>query len=83
MSTNRTLGSHYQIGRILGSGNFGAIHVGRNNQTHEYIAIKLEQILTRTPQLALEYRFYNLLGKTDGFPHIQFYGQTGSHNALV
>ncbi|CAF0884910.1 unnamed protein product [Rotaria sp. Silwood1] len=83
MTTNRSLNSHYQIGRRLGSGNFGEIHLGRNNETHEYVAIKLEQILTRTPQLAYEYRFYKILGKCDGIPYVQFYGQTGSHNALV
>ncbi|CAF1522089.1 unnamed protein product [Rotaria magnacalcarata] len=83
MTTNRTLGSHYQVGRRLGAGNFGEIHLGRNNETQEHVAIKLEQILTRTPQLAYEYRFYKLLGKYDGIPRIQFYGQTGSYNALV
>ncbi|CAF1166625.1 unnamed protein product [Adineta steineri] len=83
MTTNRSLNSHYQIGRLLGSGNFGEIHLGRNNETHEYVAIKLEQILTRTPQLAYEYRFYKLLGKFHGVPNVYFYGQTGSYNALV
>ncbi|CAF1027293.1 unnamed protein product [Adineta ricciae] len=83
MTTNRPLASHYQIGRLLGSGNFGEIHLGRNNETHEYVAIKLEQIITRTPQLAYEYRFYKSLGKHHGIPEVQFYGQTSSHNALV
>lgn len=82
-TTATTLGSHYQIGRLLGSGNFGEIHLGRNNATHEHVAIKLEQTSTRTPQLAHEYRFYSLLGKHDGIPQVQFYGLTGSHNALV
>ena len=78
-----TLGSQYQIGRLLGSGNFGEIHLGRNNTTHEHVAIKLEPITTRTPQLAHEYRFYTMLGKYEGIPLIQYYGQTSSHNALV
>ena len=78
-----TLGSHYQIGRILGSGNFGEIHLGRNIDTHEHVAIKLEQTSTCTPQLTHEYRFYSILGKHDGIPRIYFYGQTGSCNALV
>ncbi|CAF1042945.1 unnamed protein product [Rotaria sordida] len=83
MTTNRSLNSRYQIGRRLGSGNFGEIYLGRNNETHEYVAIKLEQILTRTPQLAYEYRFYKILGKYDGIPYIQFYGQIGSYNGLA
>ncbi|CAF0936640.1 unnamed protein product [Adineta ricciae] len=83
LSTTTTLGSHYQIGRILGSGNFGEIHLGRNTETHEHVAIKLEQTSTRTPQLAHEYRFYSMLGKHDGVPQVQFYGQAGPCNALV
>jgi casein kinase 1 gamma len=83
ITTTTTLGSHYQIGRVLGSGNFGEIHLGRNTETHEHVAIKLEQTSTRTPQLAHEYRFYSMLGKHDGIPQIHFYGQAGSCNALV
>lgn len=82
-STVATLGSHYQIGRILGSGNFGEIHLGRNTETHEHVAIKLEQTSTRTPQLSHEYRFYSMLGKHDGIPQVHFYGQTGPYNALA
>jgi len=81
--TSNQLASHYQIGRLLGSGNFGEIHIGRNHITHEHVAIKLEQISTRTPQLSHEYRFYSMLGKHDGVPQVQFYGQTTTHNALV
>jgi serine/threonine protein kinase len=83
MTTNRSLDSHYQIGRLLGSGNFGKVHLGRNNATHEHVAIKLEQVPTRTPQLAYEYRFYKVLGKQDGVPNVQFYGQTNGYNGLV
>lgn len=82
-SNANQLASHYQIGRLLGSGNFGEIHIGRNHSTHEHVAIKLEQISTRTPQLVHEYRFYSMLGKHDGIPQVQFFGQTSTHNALV
>ncbi|CAF1260520.1 unnamed protein product [Rotaria magnacalcarata] len=83
LRSTTTLGSHYQIGRILGSGNFGEIHLGRNTETHEHVAIKLEQTSTRTPQLSHEYRFYSMLGKHDGVPLVHFYGQAGPCNALV
>ncbi|CAF1262819.1 unnamed protein product, partial [Didymodactylos carnosus] len=81
--TTTTLGSQYQIGRVLGSGNFGEIHLGRNTESHEHVAIKLEQSSTRTPQLAHEYRFYNILGKLEGIPAVYYYGQAGPCNALV
>lgn len=35
---------------------------GKNLYNSEHVAIKLEQMKTKAPQLHLEYRFYKLLG---------------------
>lgn len=37
---------------------------GKNLYTGEHVAIKLEQMKTKSPQLHLEYRFYKLLGSS-------------------
>jgi len=70
------IGSIYRVGKKIGAGNFGelrlgnnvaifieyfSILIGRNLNTNECIAIKLEQMKCRTPQLALEYRYYHKL----------------------
>ena len=36
MTANCSLGLQYQSGRLLGSDNFGDIHLDRNNETREY-----------------------------------------------
>lgn len=35
---------------------------GKNVYTGEHVAIKMEQMKSKAPQLHLEYRFYKLLG---------------------
>ncbi|RNE97904.1 casein kinase, partial [Trypanosoma conorhini] len=59
---------------------------GTNIQTGEPVAIKLEQVKTRHPQLAFEARFYRILnagGGVVGIPNILFYGVEGEFNVMV
>lgn len=37
-------------------------NLGKNLYNNEHVAIKLEPMKTKAPQLHLEYRFYKLLG---------------------
>lgn len=52
---------------------FLLLFLGKNLYTGEHVAIKLEQMKTKAPQLHLEYRFYKILGSSS---MITFY--TGS-----
>lgn len=38
------------------------LFLGKNLYNNEHVAIKLEPMKTKAPQLHLEYRFYKLLG---------------------
>jgi hypothetical protein len=37
-------------------------HAGKNLYNNEHVAIKMEPMKSKAPQLHLEYRFYKLLG---------------------
>jgi casein kinase 1, gamma len=77
------VGNNFRVGKKIGSGNFGELRLGKNLYTSEHVAIKLEAIKSRAPQLHLEYRFYRLLGQTEGVPSVYYFGPCSKYNALV
>lgn len=77
------VGGRFFLGRKIGSGSFGDIYLGTNIQTKEEVAIKLENVKSRHPQLAYEYKLYRLLQNRVGIPNVRWFGQEGDYNVLV
>ncbi|XP_046839332.1 casein kinase I-like [Xenia sp. Carnegie-2017] len=83
-SSNMTMvGPNFRVGKKIGCGNFGELRLGRNLYNNEHVAIKLEPMKSRAPQLHLEYRFYKVLGNADGIPQVHYFGPCTKYNALV
>ena len=55
------VGRKYRLGRKIGSGSFGDIYLGTNMTTGEEVAIKLESVKTKHPQLLYESKIYRIL----------------------
>lgn len=83
MSGELRVGSKYRLGRKLGSGSFGEIHLGTSLSTGEEVAIKLECRKTKHPQLHIEAKFYKILHGGIGIPQIKWVGQDCDYNVLV
>ncbi|XP_060521703.1 casein kinase I-like isoform X2 [Cylas formicarius] len=73
-----------RVGKKIGNGNFGELRLGKNLYNNEHVAIKLEPLKSRAPQLHLEYRFYKMLGQQEGIPKVFHLGTCGGrYNAMV
>lgn len=77
------VGNKYKLGRKIGSGSFGEIYLGTNDQTNEEVAIKLENAKTKHPQLLYESMLYRVLQAGTGIPNIRWFGVEGDYNVLV
>ncbi|XP_045106506.1 casein kinase I-like isoform X2 [Portunus trituberculatus] len=79
------VGPNFRVGKKIGCGNFGELRLGKNLYNNEHVAIKLEPIKAKAPQLHLEYRFYRMLDAVgvEGIPRIYYFGVCGKYNALV
>ena len=62
------VGAKFRLGRKIGSGSFGDIYVGTNTTNKEEVAIKLECVKAKHPQLHIEARFYKMMQTGVGIP---------------
>ena len=51
------VGPNFRVGKKIGCGNFGELRLGKNLYNNEHVAIKLEPMKSKAPQLHLEYRY--------------------------
>uniref|UniRef100_A0A6Q2YRS9 non-specific serine/threonine protein kinase n=1 Tax=Esox lucius TaxID=8010 RepID=A0A6Q2YRS9_ESOLU len=77
------VGNKYRLGRKIGSGSFGDIYLGANIATGEEVAIKLECVKTKHPQLHIESKFYKMMQGGVGIPTIKWCGAEGDYNVMV
>ena len=67
----------------LGSGAFGEIYYGTQQGEDKEVAIKLEQIKSKHPQLFYESKIYMTLKGGIGIPTIYWCGTQGNYNILI
>jgi len=78
-----TINNRYRLGRKIGSGSFGDIYLATNIVSGEEVAVKLESVKTKHPQLLYESKLYRLLAGGIGIPNVRWFGVEGEFNILV
>ncbi|OPJ79550.1 casein kinase I isoform A [Patagioenas fasciata monilis] len=77
------VGNRYRLGRKIGSGSFGDIYLGTDIAAGEEVAIKLECVKTKHPQLHIESKIYKMMQGGVGIPTIKWCGAEGDYNVMV
>ncbi|KAI5510971.1 protein kinase protein [Trichomonas vaginalis G3] len=77
------VGNFYRLLRHIGGGSFGEIYAGEDTRSNKKVAIKLEPAKTKSPQLEIEYRIYNIFAGGNNVPEIFYYGREQNYNVLV
>ncbi|CAA0832187.1 casein kinase I [Striga hermonthica] len=80
---DHVVGGKYKLGRKIGGGSFGELFLGVNIQNGEEVAIKLESVKTKHPQLHYESKIYMLLQGGTGVPNLKWFGVEGEYNVMV
>ncbi|XP_058197155.1 casein kinase 1-like protein 10 isoform X6 [Rhododendron vialii] len=80
---DHVIGGKFKLGRKIGSGSFGELYLGVNVQTGEEVAIKLESVKTKHPQLHYESKIYTILVGGTGITNLKWFGVEGEYNVMV
>ncbi|CAK7327270.1 unnamed protein product [Dovyalis caffra] len=80
---DHVIGGKFKLGRKIGSGSFGELYLGINVQSGEEVAVKLESVKTKHPQLHYESKLYMLLQGGTGIPRLKWFGVEGEYNVMV
>ncbi|CAE8597763.1 unnamed protein product, partial [Polarella glacialis] len=83
MSAQVQIAGKFNVGHKIGAGSFGSIHIGTNAHTGEPVAIKLESVRAKHPQLVFEAKLYKLIGGGSGVPVVHWYGVEGEYTVMV
>jgi len=74
---------HYHLGESIGAGSFGEVFRGLDERTGEEVAIKMEPVNARHPQLLHEGKVYKHLAGGHGMSKLRWSGIALGHNILV
>ena len=79
------IGDSYKLDarKKLGTGAFGDIYLGANIKLNQEVAIKLEHIHAKHPQLFFECKLYMALQGGIGIPKFHWVGGQGDYNILI
>ncbi|ODM94610.1 Casein kinase I isoform alpha [Orchesella cincta] len=81
-SSEFIIADRYRLVRKIGSGSFGDIYYAKNLSGTEEVAVKMENVRAKHPQLLYESKVYKIL-RGSGIPEVKWFGIVRDYNVLV
>jgi serine/threonine protein kinase len=79
----RSFARQFRLDKCINEGAFGKLYMALNVQSGQHVAVKVEPVDARFPQVLYEHRVYELLQGGLGVPRPLWAGTEHEHNALV
>lgn len=81
------VGKNFKLVKKLNAGSFGEIYLGVNMKNNREVAVKLEQLKAKNPQLQYEAKLLAYVlgpeGKQEGFPRLFYFGKEENYSIMV
>ena len=77
------INGRYKLGQKIGCSSFGDIYLGKNVQSNQDVAIKMELIKKKYQQLIYEAKVFQYLQGGIGIPTLYWSGQEGDYSIIV
>jgi serine/threonine protein kinase len=77
------IANKYKLIEKIDSGSFGKIYKAQNIRSNEYVAVKIESVLTEVKLLKNETRIYHYLNGCIGIPNVKWFGLYGKNHFMV
>ena len=77
------IANRFKLIKKIGSGSFGKIYEGYDLMSQERVAVKLEHMSVKFPQVLYEAKILRILQGEEGVPVLYWAGQEGDYNVMV
>lgn len=83
LTSHPVIASFFRLKKAIGSGSYGDVYEAVDERTRACVAVKLEPVSAKFPQLVYEHRVLEELAACHGFPRVVWFETNDVYNVMV
>lgn len=83
LTSHPVIASFFRLKKAIGSGSYGEVYEAVDERTRAHVAVKLEPVSAKFPQLVYEHRVLQELSACHGFPRVVWFETNDAYNVMV